>query len=59
MIDLNFYPEKHLDEMDGLLDLEVPQGWNLARFIRELYEAKLMLWAELLVVDDDGNVRWR
>lgn len=55
MIDLNFYPEKHLNELDGLLDLEVPQGWTLARVIRALYDAKIELWR--LLWRDDGTRR--
>jgi hypothetical protein len=58
MIDLNFYPEQHMAELDGMLDVELPAGWTLARLIQALYEAKLMLWTELTDVDDDGNVHW-
>jgi hypothetical protein len=60
-LDLNFYPEKHMDELDGLLDAEVPNGWTLARLIEETYDAKLMLWDALNRVDDDGRIvpRWK
>lgn len=58
MIDLNFYPEQHMDELDGLLDLEVPSGWSLGDLIRELHSAKCMLWGELLHIDDDGGIHW-
>lgn len=56
--DFNFYPEQHLDELDGLLDVEVPSGWDIARMIRELHDARCLLGNLLLHVDDDGKVKW-
>lgn len=47
MIDFNFYPEKHMGELEGLLDVEVPQGWTLEKLIRQLHDAKIMLWTLL------------
>jgi hypothetical protein len=58
-IDFNFYPEKHMDELDDLLDIELPAGWTLAQLIEAIYDAKIMLWAELLDMGSDGNVKWR
>lgn len=58
MIDLNFYPEKHMDELEGMLDIDLPAGWTLGQLIAALYDAKVMLWGELIDVDDDGNVSW-
>jgi hypothetical protein len=54
--DLNFYPEHHMDELDGLLDLEVPQGRTVGGLVERLHDARLMLWSALNKVDDDGNV---
>ena len=60
MIDFNFYAEKHTDEIAGLLDEEVPPGWTIARFIQEVYLAKLMLWSALYEVDiETGETRTR
>jgi hypothetical protein len=60
IIDLNFYPEQHMDELDGLTDVEVPRGWTLGRLIHGAHNAKLMLWDTLNKIDDDGNImpRW-
>lgn len=57
-IDLNFYPEQHMDELEGMADLEVPAGWTVGQLIQELRNAKCDLWKELLHVDDDGNESW-
>jgi hypothetical protein len=59
--DFNFYPERHMNLLDGMLDIEVPQGWSLADLIRNLKDAECMLWKALNYVDDDGNIRarWR
>jgi hypothetical protein len=59
MIDLNFYPEQHMNDLVGLTDVEVPQGWTLGQLIRVAHDAKLDLWAALNEVDDDGNIRAR
>jgi hypothetical protein len=61
MIDLNFYPEKHMDELDGLLDVEMPKGWTIGRFIEEAHNARLLLWAALNEVNSDGYVvpKWK
>jgi hypothetical protein len=58
-IDFNFYAEQHLDQLEGMTDLELPQGWTLGQLISALYDAKLMLWAEILHIDRDGNVEFR
>jgi hypothetical protein len=60
-IDFNFYPERHMDELVGLLDEEPPQGWTLAHYISELHAAKCLLWSALIEVDGEGNVvpRWK
>jgi hypothetical protein len=54
-----FYPERHLDELDGFLDEPPPEGWTLGQYIRALFDAKLMLWKALNYVDDEGEVRPR
>jgi hypothetical protein len=56
MVDLNFYPEKHLEELLSVLDEEVPEGWSVRRLIVEMYAIKMALWGALWTVDDDGNV---
>jgi hypothetical protein len=38
MIDFNFYPEKHMDVLEGLTDVEVPKRWTLGDLIRELVQ---------------------
>jgi hypothetical protein len=58
MLDLNFYPDQHLDELEGLSDIEVPQGWTAGQLIRALYEARMKLLSRLLHVDEDGNIAW-
>jgi hypothetical protein len=61
IIDLNFYPEQHMDELDGLTDVEVPRGWTLGRLIHSAHNARLLLWDVLNRIDGDGNIvpRWR
>jgi hypothetical protein len=61
MIDFNFYPEGHLEELVPLLNEGVPKDWTIARFIEEAYNAKLLLWAALNEVNEDGNVvpKWK
>ena len=55
-LDLNFYPERHMDVLKGLSDIEVPPGWTLGKLIEELTWADAMLWAVFWRVDDDGNI---
>jgi hypothetical protein len=57
MIDFNFYPERHLDELEGMLDIELPEGWNVADLIRCLHDTRLQLWQVFYEVDDDGGIR--
>jgi hypothetical protein len=59
VMDFNFHPERHMDLLDGMLDEEIPLGWTLARYIRELDEANAMLDRALWTIDDDGNLRRR
>jgi hypothetical protein len=56
IIDFNFRPEQHVDELDGLTDVEVPQGWTLGRLIRGAHDARLLLWDTLNTIDGDGNI---
>jgi hypothetical protein len=61
MPDLNFRPEQHIEELEGLLDVEVPKGWTVGRFIRCAHDARIGLWDALNMVDRDGNIipRWK
>jgi hypothetical protein len=58
-IDLNFYPEQHMDELDDLRDIAPPKEWTVGQLVEALYDAKIMLWAELSYCDDEGNTHWR
>ena len=57
-IDLNFYPTQHLAELDGLTDIEVPEGWTTDQLIQALYDAKVELWMVLHHTDEDGTTWW-
>jgi hypothetical protein len=43
--------------LDGLWDVEVPHGWTIGQLIEEAEMARLMLWAALNYIDDDGEIR--
>jgi hypothetical protein len=55
-LDFNFYPEHHMDEL--MPGLDAPSHWTVGELVRNLWDAKVMLWSLLVHVDDDGNVRW-
>jgi hypothetical protein len=57
-LDFNFYPEHNMHELDDLRDIAVPTDWTVGQLITALHDAKVMLWNEILHVDDDGNVWW-
>ena len=64
MIDLNFYPEDHGEEIAVIpyvvADCDLT-GWDFRKLVESILDARLLLWAALYEVDDDGAVRakWR